>query len=365
MGYTIDIHFKPAHRRGSCDSRPWATRDAFAETEHPRGQPENAGQFAEKGRGKATRPSSEPSSRPGSGGSRQTQTSPRSGVVTTTSAHLPAKRDTSGKLVSATGEAAPAHIASLRVPPAWTDVTYSPNPDAHLLVKGKDAAGRVQYVYSAAHSSKQAEAKFAKIRELENKYPAMQAQNAQAQQDPRTRTAADATALIMATGVRPGSETDTKAKVKAYGATTLEGQHVVQTPDGVRLQFVGKKGVAIDIPVADKAIAGMLLKRKQQAGETGQLFSGLDEKALLAYVHTLDGGSYRTKDFRTHLGTKTALDEIEKTKPPTNPTQYKKAVMDVAKAVSTKLGNTPTVALQSYIAPEVFLGWREAARVAA
>ncbi len=29
--------------------------------------------------------------------------------------------------------------------------------------------------------------------------------------------------------------------------------------------------------------------------------------------------------------------------------------------VATKLGNTPTVALQSYIAPEVFGAWRMAA----
>jgi len=39
---------------------------------------------------------------------------------------------------------------------------------------------------------------------------------------------------------------------------------------------------------------------------------------------------------------------------------YKKQVLEVAKVISAKLGNTPTVALQSYIAPQVFAQWRAA-----
>jgi DNA topoisomerase IB len=58
------------------------------------------------------------------------------------------------------------------------------------------------------------------------------------------------------------------------------------------------------------------------------------------------------------LGTKTAMAEVEKLPRPKNEAQYKKAVRVVADVVSKKLGNTPTVALQSYISPTVFAEWR-------
>ena len=43
---------------------------------------------------------------------------------------------------------------------------------------------------------------------------------------------------------------------------------------------------------------------------------------------------------------------------PKTEAERKKAVMSVAKVVSSKLGNTPTIALQSYIHPNVFEGWK-------
>lgn len=36
---------------------------------------------------------------------------------------------------------------ALKVPPAWTNVTLASSDDADLLVVGRDAKGRGQYVY--------------------------------------------------------------------------------------------------------------------------------------------------------------------------------------------------------------------------
>src|SRR4051812_31625284 len=38
-------------------------------------------------------------------------------------------------------------IASIAIPPAWTDVWISPDPDGHLQAVGRDARGRKQYRY--------------------------------------------------------------------------------------------------------------------------------------------------------------------------------------------------------------------------
>ena len=164
-------------------------------------------------------------------------------------------------------------------------------------------------------------------------------------------------ALIMRTGIRPGSDKDTHAKKKAYGATTLEGRHVIEEGGSVYLRYVGKKGVDLNIPVTDKTIAKMLLDRKKVAGDAGRIFATSADK-LSEYSHSLDGGEFMTKDFRTYVGTSSAIEFVKKEAAPTSFKEYKKKVMLIAKQVAQRLGNTPVVALQAYIDPRVFSSWR-------
>jgi DNA topoisomerase I len=259
----------------------------------------------------------------------------------------------------------PQYIQDLKVPPAWSNVMIADDPNADLLVVGRDAKGRGQYIYSDRFAEGQAEAKFERIRELQDKSPEIQAQNNANLQsgDPALAEHAEVANLIMQTGLRPGSDKDTGAEKQAYGATTLLGQHVVTGSDGsVRLEFTGKKGVDLSIPVPD-SLAPSLLARAEAAGPDGKLFPLVDNRSLSEYVGTLDGGHFKTKDFRTALGTSTARAAMATIATPRTVAAYKKAVREVAKIVSAKLGNTPTVALQSYIDPTTFAEWRNAAHV--
>lgn len=266
-----------------------------------------------------------------------------------------------GKRVQADGSPLPPHVEKLRIPPAWTDVKFSHDASAALLASGRDAKGRVQSVYNEKFVAEQAAAKFARIEELRRKFGSIKSQNDVARRtgDAKTKDSADCLALVMSMGVRPGSDTDTKAEKKAYGATTLEGQHVVEEGGQTFLRFTGKKGVDLNLPVSDPEIATMLRDRARRAGPGGKLFPATNDKALLDHTHSMDGGGFKTKDFRTHLATDTAYSLVEKIPAPKNEKEYKKAVMAVAKEVSSKLGNTPTIALQSYINPAVFAQWRQ------
>jgi len=178
--------------------------------------------------------------------------------------------------------------------------------------------------------------------------------------NPRLRERASCARLVQATGIRPGSEKDTLADKKAYGATTLEGRHVSVQAGNVRLKFTGKKGVSLDLPVDDPVVSKDLIARKKAAGRTGKLFD-TNSRQVLSYNKSKDGGGYKTKDFRTAKGTNTAVDVINRMPKPRNAKEYKMAVRDVAKQVSAVLGNTPAIALQSYIDPTVFAGWKGAA----
>src|SRR6267378_489183 len=68
------------------------------------------------------------------------------------------------------GSKLPEHLKGIRIPPAWTNVEYASDPDADLLVKGEDVKGRRQAIYSARFVKANADAKFARIKELDDKF---------------------------------------------------------------------------------------------------------------------------------------------------------------------------------------------------
>jgi DNA topoisomerase-1 len=205
-----------------------------------------------------------------------------------------------------------------------------------------------------------AKAKFKRVQSLSTKFNGIVQKNnkLRTHKDSVVREHADALHLIMHTGMRPGSETDTKAHEKAYGATTIEGRHVVPHEGGVALHFVGKKGVENHIPVHDSDLKNMLTFRAKSANINGKIFPNVNEHSLLRHVKSVAGTGFKTKDFRTHLGTSHAIDVMKGMEAPKDAKEYKRHVATVAKHVSGKLGNTPTVALQSYIHPAVFSEWR-------
>jgi DNA topoisomerase-1 len=242
-----------------------------------------------------------------------------------------------------------------KIPPGWQDVVVNPDPSADLQVAGVDSKGRIQRVYSEEFTQKNAAEKFNRVNQLEQNKDRIfsQTRSDMSSSDASTRENASTLALIQETGIRPGSDADTGAKVQAYGATTLQGRHVVERADGVHLEFTGKKGVDLDIRVSDPAIARDLIARKNSAGNDGKLFASTDA-SLRDYTKSVAPG-FKPKDFRTLKGTSTAREMVSNfSGPMPDEKSYRKAVMGVAKGVSQRLGNTPTVALQSYIAPEVF-----------
>ena len=276
------------------------------------------------------------------------------------------KREGAGKEAKLTledGSPAPEHIKPSMVPAQWTDVKIAIDPKAEVLVQGRDKAGRMQTVYSSSYTMKQAAAKFARIHELMDKKEVIFKQNQTNRNstDEAVREAADCTWLIQEQGTRPGSDTDSKAKVKAYGATTLTAEHVVVKDDGsIYLDFIGKEGVHHNHRIRNHELARMLVDRKKTAGERGgRLFATSDAK-LRAYTATLDGGKFTPKDFRTVKATTMAIEELKKVKDkPKTDKDFKAKVKEIATVVSSVLGNKPAQAIESYIAPEVWAVLRE------
>jgi DNA topoisomerase IB len=302
----------------------------FEESKHPRGQPENPGQFAPK----------DSSSQKG------VEEKQREGFH-------PIQRLESGNLPAEVRE----RLKMMRLPPAWSGVQVANDPNSELQAFGFDAKGRKQYVYSAAHWQKTNQEKFLRIKALVAELDHLEAK---IRQDVGKKEEAGVLLLMRKTGFRIGSEEDRQTEHKALGATTLTSDNVKIEGAKVTFDFIGKKGVHIRQEIEDAELA-RLLKPRIKPGE--KLFA-TSEKKVRDYLHFIDG-VFKPKDFRTAVAAETALNAIQQMERPETPGEFKRAKAAVGKAVAEKLGNTPAVALASYIPPEVFLGWERVLKIEA
>ena len=241
------------------------------------------------------------------------------------------------------------------------------DPDAQILATGFDVAGRKQRIYSSTHHAGQKEEKFERVRNLLSQWEDIRTQieadiNRLSRGKPRpwtreekkTYESALIAMLIYETGIRPGSNTDTLAQVKAYGATTLLLKHVKPCPRGVRLQFIGKKGVKQNVLVTNPYLVRVFLKRKRATtAYTTPLFE-YGVGALRDYFKQLGSGEFTPKDFRTAVGTSLALEILGSRKRIPKTKSARRVVVNAAlDKVCAKLGNTRGIAKNSYVAPEI------------
>jgi DNA topoisomerase-1 len=239
-----------------------------------------------------------------------------------------------------------------RVPPGWGDLWVNKDPDGHIQVRCTDSKGRRVGIYHPEHNEGQSAAKFERMKVFAFAHSKIMKQ---IEADMATKPEAHVLYLISQTGFRLGSDNDTGADKQAYGASTLLAKHVTVKGDTATFAFTGKKGVAITHVIRDKKIAAMVSKKK-----TGSLFD-TNDTAVRAYMAELSEGKFTPKDFRTFVANEEALRVMEKMPEPLNARDAKKAVLAVCDAVAKKLGNTRTVAKDSYIAPEIWRIWKHAA----
>lgn len=218
-----------------------------------------------------------------------------------------------------------------KVPPAWKHVKYYENKP--YVVTGIDKKGRIQYIYPPSFVQKASEKKYARVERLEKQMPAI---ISKIKQDvAKEKPEAEAVYTIYKTGFRPGTEKDTLAEKQAYGVSTLEPRHVKVKDGVVEFKFVGKKGVSVEKEVKDRVLADIMRRRRKEE----QIFPVSDSQMRFYFDH-LTQGRYQLKDLRTLRAHELAkkLDGDKK---------------EIAQEVSKELGNTPAVAIKSYVSPEL------------
>lgn len=256
-------------------------------------------------------------------------------------------------------------INALVIPPAYTDVWICADPLGHLQATGRDARGRKQYRYHPRWREIRDQNKYSRMVEFGLALPKVrkkiEAQLAQPGMG-RDKVMATVISLLDATLIRVGNSQYARDN-RSYGLTTLRNKHVAVRGDSIFFEFRGKSGVEHSISVKDRRLAKVIKRCMELPGQN--LFQYLDDNGerhtvsssdINAYLQNLTGANFTAKDYRTWAGSALALATLRKLQWEPE-ADAKKHIVDMVKAVSRQLGNTPAICRKCYIHPAVLEGF--------
>lgn len=261
-----------------------------------------------------------------------------------------------------------ARVDALAIPPAWTKVWISPQPNAHIQAIGTDAAGRRQYIYHEQWSRKQAALKYDRALELAEQLPHARrraTRDLRSEPGSRERALGVAFRLLDSAYLRVGSE-QYAAEHGSRGLSTLDCSDASVHGDTVALNFDGKGGVEWSSETTDAELAAAVRSLKRRgAGERllawndGGQWHPLHASEINEYLKQCTAGDFTAKDFRTLNGTIAAAATLAGIGCRDSPTARQKAMRAAVVATAELLGNTPAIAKGSYIDPRVFDRYRD------
>jgi DNA topoisomerase-1 len=254
-------------------------------------------------------------------------------------------------------------LRSLVIPPAWKDVWISPYPNGHIQAVGTDDAGRRQYLYHQDWRIKRDKMKFDRVLSAARKLPAARraiTRDLELEGMPLERADAVAVRLLDLGYFRIGSDiyADTNG---SFGLTTLEKRHVRKQGDKMVFRFEGKSGIEHSIEIDDPQVLVALDSLRRRRGGTERLLAyqearrwrDLDSSAVNLYLNDLLE-ELTAKDFRTWHATVLASAALAASlEPGGTKASRRRAVKAAVEEVAQYLGNSPTIAKNSYIDPRV------------
>jgi len=248
-----------------------------------------------------------------------------------------------------------ARLVSLAVPPAYEKVWITPHENGHLLATGFDAKGRKQYRYHPLWAEAQAEEKYAALAEFGETLPRLRRRvrrDLKSELGAQDFALAAAVSMIDRLSLRVGNQVYAKTN-STYGTLTLKRKHLRLRDGKLQATFTAKGGKRVRRQIANRTLMRALEKIRDLPG--AELLTWLDDdgnprsltsSVLNDYIAEATGTEgFSAKTFRTWAGTlaafEVALDEE-------NPT-----IKAMSEAAAKRLHNTPTIARNSYIHPQV------------
>ncbi len=253
-------------------------------------------------------------------------------------------------------------IRKLAIPPAWTDVEISPDPEAKVQATGIDAAGRKQYRYHPRHAARNQRRKYRRLHVLARDLPRIRSltnQHLRREGLGRERVLATVVRLMSRAYFRVGSERYA-VENRTFGIATLRKKHLAIRGNDLVFRYVGKKSIDQRTVVADTPLVEIVRELLELPGPRLFRYRDADGKVrdvtardVNDYLREVSGERYTSKDLRTWGGTVRAATILADLGPAGSESEARKTLALACKLVSTELGNTPAVCRSAYIHPAV------------
>jgi DNA topoisomerase I len=262
-------------------------------------------------------------------------------------------------------------IRSLVIPPAWTDVHISPDPDRKIQVWGRDQAGRKQYRYSTGHEAARDRRKWRRLLRVARLLPRLrEATNEHLAREELDREKVLATVVRLMTRAyfRAGSERYAVDN-RTFGICTLTKRHVSVEGNNIEFRYAGKRRKDQRQVVADTPLVEVIEELKAQPGARlfkyrvgPRRYRPVTAGAVNRYLREILGERLTSKDLRTFGGTVRAATILADIGPARTAREAKRNVVLVCGLVASELGNTPAICRKAYIHPAVLEEYENAGR---
>ena len=253
-------------------------------------------------------------------------------------------------------------IKKLVIPPAWKNVRITHFENGHLQVVGRDEKNRKQYIYHPTWSEIRNQTKFFKMTSFGKMLPKIRKQvdtDLNLEGMPKRKVLALVIRLMEETHIRVGNHYYAKTN-KTYGLSTFRTRHVKTFKDGLKFEFIGKKGKEHSITLEDQRLIDLINQCEEIPGwelfkfynEDGEKQS-VNSEMINEYIHELSGDMFSAKDFRTWSASKIFFETLLEKGYTEDEKVNKKNILEGFDTAAEGLGNTRAVCRSYYVHPKI------------
>jgi len=275
------------------------------------------------------------------------------------------------RFVDADGRPVPAgevegRIRSLAIPPAWTGVRVSPDPDHKVQAWGYDAAGRKQYIYHPRYVAWRAARKWGRVLRYARMLPRIRAATDRHLARPeldRLKVLATVVRLTSRGFFRIGSERYA-VQNRTFGICTLRKSHVRVHGNTLIFTYPGKRRKDQRQVIADTPLVAIIHELLALPGSrlfryrAGDRIRNVTARAVNRYLRAVAGERCTSKDMRTFGGTVRAAVVLAELGPPRSEREAQRNIALCCRLVAHELGNTAAICRSAYIHPAVLEEYR-------
>jgi DNA topoisomerase-1 len=253
-------------------------------------------------------------------------------------------------------------LKSLVIPPMWDEVMICKWEDGHIQAIGRDQKGRKQYIYHSEWERQRQREKFARMADFGRQLPLIR-QSCYKHVAKRGWSKKKVLALMVLildeTGIRIGNARYVEEN-ETYGLSTLRRKHLVVEDEELLFRFKGKSHQQRTVVIEDNELIKLIKRSAEHPGyelfryqDNSSAWHNIDSEDINTYIQEAMQAEFTSKDFRTWVATRLAVECYPDALEQKSQTPKKKFTNILIRLVADELGNTPAICRDYYVHPAV------------